>query len=79
MSSQVTTKMGPSVETDILELRAAEQRRRLHNSVSELRTQMREKLNVKKNAREYVWPASGVAGLIGVVLGYGVAGIFTRY
>lgn len=68
-----------SVPTDILEVRAAEQRRRIHNSVSELRTQMREKLDVKKNAREYVWPASGVVGLIGLVVGYGFAGMFTRY
>lgn len=79
MTSQVTTQMGPSLPTDILELRAAEQRRKLHNSVSELRTQMREKLDVTRNAREYVWPASGVVGLIGLVLGYGLAGIFTRH
>jgi hypothetical protein len=79
MSSQITTQLGPTVPTDILELRADEQRRQLHNSISELRTQMREKLDVKKNARDYVWPASGVIGLVGLVLGYGVAGIFTRY
>jgi hypothetical protein len=79
MSSQITAKLGPTVPTDILELRADQQRRMLHNSISELRTQMREKLDVKKNAREYVWPASGVIGLIGLVLGYGAAGIFTRY
>jgi hypothetical protein len=79
MSSHATTQLGPAVPTDILELKAAEQRRRLHNSVTELRTQMHEKLDIKKNAREYVWPASGVVGLIGLVLGYGFAGIFTRY
>ncbi len=74
-----TTQWGQPAPTDVLELRAAEQRRRIHNSVSELRTQMRDKLDIKKNAQEYVWPASGVVGLIGLVLGYGVAGIFTRY
>ena len=79
MSSQITAQLSPSVPTDILELRAAEQRRRLHNSVAELRTQMRSKLDITKNAREYVWPASGVVGLIGLVLGFGIAGVFTRY
>ncbi len=74
-----TTQLGQPMPTDVLELRAAEQRRRIHNSVSELRTQMRDKLDIKKNAQEYVWPASGVVGLVGLVLGYGVAGIFTRY
>ena len=74
-----TTQFGQPMPTDVLELRASEQRRRIHNSVSELRTQMRDKLDLKKNAREYVWPASGVVGLVGLVLGYGVAGIFTRY
>ncbi len=74
-----TTQMGSTLPTDILELRAAEQRRQIHNSVSELRTQMREKLDIKKNAREYVWPASGVVGLAGLVLGYGFAGMFTKH
>ncbi len=73
MSSQSTAP------TDILEMRAVEQRRRLHDSVAALRTQMRQKMDVKSNAREYVWPASGVVGLLGLVLGYGIAGIFTRY
>lgn len=74
-----TTQISPSVPTDILEVKAEEQRRRLHNSVAELRTQMREKLDVKRNARQYVWPASGLVALIGLVIGYGFGGIFTRY
>ncbi len=74
-----TTQVGSTLPTDVLELRAAEQRRQIHNSVSELRTQMREKLDIKKNAREYVWPASGVVGLVGLVVGYGFAGMFTKH
>jgi hypothetical protein len=74
-----TTQPGFPMPTDILELRAEEQRRKLHNSVAELRTQVRERLDVRKTAREYVWPASGVVGFLGLVLGYGIAGIFTRY
>jgi hypothetical protein len=71
--------MGPTVPTDVLELRAEEQRRKLHNSVAELRTQVREKLDVRKNAREYIVPASGVVALMGLVFGYAAAGMFTRY
>lgn len=74
-----TSQLGPSVPTDVLELKAAEQRRKIHNSVSELRTQMRDKLDIRKNAQEYVWPAAGMVGLVGLALGYGIAGIFTRY
>lgn len=77
--SQLTNKMGPSVPTDLLEIRAEEQRRKLHNSVAELRTQMREKLDARKLARQYVAPASAAVALTGLVLGYGIAGIFTRY
>ena len=63
---------------DVLEAQATTQRKQLHNDVAELRTQLREKLEPKRLAREYVAPASGIAALVGLVLGYGVAGIFTR-
>jgi hypothetical protein len=67
-----------NIPTDVLELRAAEQRRRLHNSVAELRLQMRQKLDVRRNAQRYFWPASAVVGLLGLMLGYGFGGILTR-
>lgn len=67
-----------NIPTDLLELRAAEQRRRLHNSVAELRLQMRQKLDIRRNARRYFWPASGVVGLLGLMLGYGFGGVLTR-
>ncbi len=63
---------------DVLEQRASEQRRRLHNSVAELRYSVRERLDYRKLAREYVWEAAGVAALVGLVLGWGFTGIFTR-
>lgn len=66
-----------NIPTDVLELRAAEQRRRLHNSVAELRLQMRQKLDVRRNAQRYFWPASAVVGLLGLMLGYGFGGILT--
>jgi len=60
-----------------LELRAADQRRRLHASVHELKDHVRESLDVKKQAREHVLLASGVAAAVAAAVGYGVAGMFT--
>ncbi len=66
----------PTLPTDVLELRAAEQRRRLHNSVADLREELRDKLDSKKIAREYMAPAATVAGLFGLLIGYAVASVF---
>jgi hypothetical protein len=62
---------------DALEQRAASQRQRLHDSVSELRSNVRQHLDVQQAARTCVWRASAVAGLIALALGYGIAGSFT--
>ena len=70
----MTTKGMP---VEVLESRASEQRRRLHNDVAELRSVVREKMDVRKNVAPYVFPVSGVAALIGLVFGYAAAGIFT--
>ena len=64
--------------TDVLEVRAADQRRQLHNSVSELRSTLKERLDVRRNARDYLPQAAGVAGFLGLVLGYGLTGMFTK-
>lgn len=69
--------MSNRLPADILETRAADQRRVLHNRVTELRSTLRETLDLKKNAREYLWPAAGVAGFLGLIIGYGFTGIFT--
>ncbi len=69
--------MTSAVPYELLEQRAAEQRRRLHNSVTELRLAVRERLDLKKNAREYIVPAAGGAAVIGLILGYALTGIFT--
>lgn len=68
--------MTSGMPVDVLEKRAADQRRQLHNSVTELRQTVKEKLDVKRNVREYVWPTAGVMALLGLVLGYSVASIF---
>ena len=59
-----------------LERKAAEERRRLHSSVEELRDHLKDTLDVKKNARKHLGLACGVAALLGVTLGYSFTGIF---
>jgi hypothetical protein len=62
-----------------LELRAADERKRLHSSVTELKSRVRETLDVKRNVREHVAVASGIVGVVCLIAGYGLAGMFTRY
>lgn len=64
----------PSYE---LEEKAAEERRRLHSSVTQLRLKMRDRLDVQKNTREHLGLICGVAGLLSFVVGYSFTGIFT--
>ncbi len=71
--------MTQPMPSEILEARAAEQRRKIHNSVHDLRSAVRERLDVKRNVRQYFWPASGIVGLAGLVFGYSFTGIFTRH
>ena len=61
-----------------LELKAADDRRRLHETASELRSTVRDKLDVNKNAREHLGLLCGISALIGLAAGYTVTGIFTR-
>lgn len=63
---------------ETLEVRAADERRRLQSSVEELRCQVRERFDVNRIARQHAPVASAVAALIGLGAGYGFAGIFTR-
>lgn len=74
MISAQTTKGMP---VEVLAARASDQRRQLHNDVYELRSALREQLDVQKQVGPYVLPASGVAALVGLVLGYGLTGLFT--
>jgi hypothetical protein len=77
MSNHVPAEVIEKIPVDVLEKRAADQRRQLHNTVSELRQSVRERLDVKRNVREHLWPTAGALALIGLVAGYGVAGVFT--
>jgi ElaB/YqjD/DUF883 family membrane-anchored ribosome-binding protein len=68
---------------DTLQQRAAEQRTRIHQSVTDLKqlktsveANVREKLDPKRQAREHFWAAAGIAGFLGLMLGHGIAGVF---
>ncbi len=60
---------------DLLESRAAEQRRHLHESVQDLRGAVRRRLDVNANARQYMLPASGAMAVLGLGVGYLVASL----
>jgi hypothetical protein len=62
---------------EVLEQRAAEQRARLHSSVAELRCAVRDRLDVKRTARDNFGPVASAVSLAMLVLGYGIAGFFT--
>jgi hypothetical protein len=70
--------MNSGLPVEVLERRAAEQRQQLHQSVVELKDSVRDRLDVKRNMRDHLWGVSGGLAVVGLVLGYSVAGIFTR-
>jgi hypothetical protein len=71
-----------SLPIDDLERQAAADRRHLDNSVVDLRQavkdRVKDRLDIKRRLREHVWPAAGALAFIGLVLGFVVAGVFTR-
>lgn len=58
------------------EERAAQQRQEIHGSVQELKGAVRERLDVKKNLRQYMGPAAAFVAVFGAMLGYGVSSLF---
>ena len=61
-----------------LELKAADERQRLHHSVTELRARLNESLDVKNKVRQHLPWAYATAALLGLVAGYSFGGMFTR-
>ena len=70
--------MTEGIPVDVLEKRAADERRQLHNSVQELRESVHERLDVKRNVRNHLGTVCGVLAVVGLALGYTVTGVFTR-
>ena len=61
-----------------LELKAAEERRRLHGTLAELRSRIHQELDINKRVREHLGAACGVAALLSLGIGYSIAGMFVR-
>jgi hypothetical protein len=72
-----------NLPVQVLEERAEEQRRRLHNSVSELKSSVREtvqeRLEMKVYLRKYFWQTTAAVSLMALLVGHGTAGLFTRH
>lgn len=66
---------------DDLALKAIEQRHQLHERAEELKGKLqdtREKLDIKRNAREKFAGAAMVVAAIGLFSGFAMGGMFTR-
>ncbi|HEX4485570.1 MAG TPA: hypothetical protein VH088_04850 [Terriglobales bacterium] len=64
--------------TSDLAVKAHEERSHLQASFEDLKERMHETLDVEAQVRKNVLPISGIAGLTAAVIGYGIAGIFSR-
>jgi tetrahydromethanopterin S-methyltransferase subunit F len=62
---------------EMLEMRAREQRKQIHNSVQELKSNVQARLDPKRNARLYFPQIAAVAAILGLSAGYVVGGIFS--
>jgi len=70
--------MTEGIPVDVLEKRAADERRQLHDSVQQLRESVHERLDVKRNVRNHLGMVAGTMAVIGLILGYAATGMFTR-
>ncbi|WP_041855352.1 hypothetical protein [Candidatus Korobacter versatilis] len=75
--------MNHGIPLEDLEKRASAERAQLHRSVDDLRQlktnaeeTVRERLDVRRQARQHFWPAAGAASLVALVFGYSLAGMF---
>jgi len=66
---------------ETLQLRALEERSQLHRTTTELRAKLaltRDKLNLPKEVHDHLLALSVIAGAVGLVSGYGIAGLFSH-
>ena len=73
--------MTGGLPTEILEQRAADERRRLHDSVAELRVTMKDRLDIRRNAADYTRrhlpQAATAAAIVGLAFGWAIGGMFS--
>lgn len=78
----MSTEIPGQLPAEILEQRAAEQRQRIHESVGELKSSLREtvreSLDVEGFARTRIWRFVTVVSAVALISGYGIAGMFSR-
>jgi hypothetical protein len=73
-----TMHLGSTLPTELLEAYASEQRRKIHESVLELRSHVNEALDVRRLARRHMVPLSATVAGAGLFLGYGLVGMLRR-
>jgi len=61
-----------------LELKAADERQRLHDSVTELKARLNKSLDLKNNLRQHRPWVYTTSALLGLAAGYSFCGLFTR-
>jgi len=70
--------MSSPLRAEMLEKQAERQRNLMESHVIEFRQKLRNRLDVKHNVREHVWPLTGVLAVVGLGLGYSMMAMFTR-
>jgi len=63
---------------ELLEQQAAQQRRRMQDSVAQLRSRVNEKLDVNNVVRSHYLPIAAFLAVAGLSLGYSFGSIFRR-
>ena len=71
-------RMSSPLRVEMLEKQAELQRDVLGSRVVELRQKVKDRLDVKRNVREHVWPVAGILAIVGLGAGYSLTGLFTR-
>ena len=61
-----------------LELKAADERQRLHDSVTELKVRINESLDVKNNIKQHFPLAFATSAVLALAAGYYFTGMFVR-
>jgi hypothetical protein len=61
-----------------LEMKAADDRRRLHTSFEELKYRLKDEFDLQKKARQHLGLACGLVAIVALTVGYSFTGIFVH-